>query len=282
MGNIADALEKAGVGLVDQKPLKDNNSDSGKDDGDEGSQYKVAPSEPWDERLNTIANNSPLAVEAFRVLRSQILFPEDGRPSPRTIMVASSASGEGKSMVSANLALAIARGLDQYALLVDCDLRRPSLANDLGLGSVGKRGLADYLRGEAEIGQLILKSSVQKLSIIPSGPPPVNPSELLSSDRMSDLIEELHNRYNDRFVIFDSPPFQAAAEASVLSKAVEGVVVVVGYGKSDRRKVKAMIDAIGTEKVYGVVFNAMKENYLNNKLFDSYGKYDSYYVSDKE
>ncbi|WP_163337079.1 polysaccharide biosynthesis tyrosine autokinase [Desulfopila sp. IMCC35008] len=281
MGNIADALEKAGVGLVDQK----GDDSGGNGDGDSSGQEsypRAAPSEPWEERLNMIANDSAQAAESFRVLRSQILFPEDGRPAPRTIMVTSSASGEGKSMVSVNLALAIARGLDQYALLVDCDLRRPSLAPLLGLGAVGKRGLADYLRGEAEIRDLILKCAVQKMSLLPSGPPPVNPAELLSSGRMNHLVEELYNRYADRFVIFDSPPFQAAAESSVLSKAVEGVVLVVGYGRSDRRKVKAMVDSIGAEKVYGVVFNAMKENYLNNKLFESYSQYDQYYTAGKK
>lgn len=279
MGNIADALEKAGVGLVDQGV--ENYGEKGGGDGPERNESpRTAPSEPWEERLNMIANDSAQAAESFRVLRSQILFPEDGRPTPRTIMVTSSSSGEGKSMVSVNLALAIARGLDQYALLVDCDLRRPSLAPLLGLGAVGKRGLADYLRGDAEVKDLILKCSVQKLSLLPSGPPPVNPAELLSSGRMNKLVDELYNRYADRFVIFDSPPFQSAAEASVLSKAVEGVVVVVGCGKSDRRKVKAMVDSIGAEKVYGVVFNAMKENYLNNKLFESYNQYDSYYAAD--
>ena len=282
MGNIADALEKAGVDLIDQQGL-DAEGNRLPDDGEsDRPRQRISPSEPWDERLDMIANESVYAAESFRVLRSQILFPEDGRPAPRTVMVTSSAPAEGKSMVAVNLALALARGVDQYALLVDCDLRRPTLAKILGLGSVGKRGLANYLNHEAEIQDLILRTSVSKLSLLPSGPPPVNPAELLSSGRMKELIAELHDRYSDRFVIFDSPPFQAAAEANVLAKAVDGVVIVVGYGKSDRRKVKAMVETLGPDKVYGVVFNGLKGNYIKNKLFDAYGNYSSTYSRDEQ
>ncbi len=279
MGNFSDALEKAGVDLIDKRsePAKEDSARKDRS-GETKNVEKISPSEPWEERLDLIANDSAYASETFRVLRSRILFPVDGRSTPKTILVTSVAPSEGKSMVSTNLALSMARGVDQTALLIDCDLRRPSLAKNLGLGSVSKRGLADYLRHDASLEEVIIKTSIQKFSLIPSGPAPLNPAELLSSERMQDLIAEVRDRYDNRFAIFDSPPYHAAAEANVLAKAVDGVVIVVGYGKSHRQKVKTMVETIGQEKIYGIVFNAMRGNYLNRTIFDSsgYGYYSTY------
>lgn len=293
MGNIADALQKAGVKLDDQQPAEETGSADAPFEHVEPSQetsYQVGAVNgtanrtvrsvtlgPWNERINLVLNNVDQAAEAFRVLRSKILFPKDGKSRPRTIMVASSAPEEGKSFVSVNLAVAIAKGLDQYALLVDCDLRRPSLAGLLGLTTENNHGLTEYLREEAELGDLICRTTVDKLSLLPSGSVPQNPAELLTSVRMSRLVNELSGRYSDRFIIFDSPPFQIASESLVLAKNVDGVVLVIGYGKGDRTRVRAMIDTIGQEKVLGVVFNGQKESYLKRKMFDPYGSYGKYY-----
>jgi exopolysaccharide/PEP-CTERM locus tyrosine autokinase len=216
------------------------------------------------------------------MLRSRILFPQDGKIRPRTIMVTSSAPQEGKSFVSVNLAVAMARGLDQHSLLVDCDLRYPSLAGLLGLGGVCKRGLTEYLQEECDLPELISKTVVEKLSLLPCGSIPANPAELLVSSRMINLVEELSGRYSDRFIIFDSPPFQVASEAVVLSQKVDGVVLVVGSGKSDRRKIKEMIDNIGQDKIIGVVFNGYKESSLKKRMFDPYGGYGKYYGSEEK
>lgn len=298
MGNIADALEKAGVELVDKQhesiedtgpateveesipvqPSLEKNS-STRDSRPETKIISVDPpsSDSWDERIDLVANRSSIALEAFRVLRSAILYPQDGMKSPKTIVIASSAPEEGKSFVSINLAIAIARGLDQYALLVDCDLRRPSLAGLLGMKDICAQGLAEYLREECELPDVIQRTSVDKLSLLGSGSVPANPAELLSSERMGRLVSELSDRYADRLIIFDSPPFQLASESVVLTKNVDGVVIVVGSGKSDRSKIKTMVESIGQEKVIGVVFNGHKEGYLKSKMFDPYGGYGHYY-----
>lgn len=293
MGNIADALEKAGVGLVDhdvsggdeiydvdieKKALEETPEENGPDPSSNHQPASTTNSfDNWDERIDLVANRSSQASEAFRVLRSRIMFPQNGIARPRTIMVASSAPEEGKSFVSVNLAVAIARGLDQYSLLVDCDLRRPSLARLLGMETTGKLGLAEYLREEYDLPALIHKTAVDKLSLLASGAVPANPAELLSSGRMGRLVNELSGRYSDRFIIFDSPPIQVASEAIVLTKKVDGVIIVVGSGKSDRTKVKNMVHSIGTEKVLGVVFNGHMRNYIKNKMFDPYGGYGHYY-----
>lgn len=298
MGNIADALQKAGVDLVDNAfepeeiPVKgvssqvsESKEDSRKENPSPQPQpthRKMSLSGTWEERIDMVANRSPIAAEAFRILRSNILFPKDGKARPRSILVTSSAPGEGKSFVSVNLAIAMARGVDQYSLLVDGDLRRPTLAKLLGLKDVAKRGLSDYLLDDVNLQDLIYRTSETKLSLLPSGAPPVNPAELLTSARMKDLVVELSDRYADRLIIFDSPPYQVASESAVLAKAVDGVVLVVGYGKSDRTQIRSMVEEIGSEKICGIIFNGMKSNYLKNKLFDHYGKYRSYYSSKEQ
>ncbi|WP_136807981.1 polysaccharide biosynthesis tyrosine autokinase [Desulfosediminicola flagellatus] len=298
MGNIADALEKAGVELIDKgvasegenfrvdnerETRNDNHnfSDDSNSPSDHLTNLNTNSFDDWDERIDMVSNRSSQASEAFRVLRSRIMFPENGISRPKTIMVASSAPEEGKSFVSINLAVAIARGLDQYSLLVDCDLRRPSILRLLGMEGTVSDGLTEYLREESDLPALIHKTAVEKLSFMGSGTIPANPAELLSSGRMSRLVNELSGRYTDRFIIFDSPPFQVASEAIVLSKKVDGVVIVVGSGKSDRTKIKTMVENIGPDKVIGVVFNSHKEGYFAKKLFNPYGGYGHYYGDDK-
>ena len=230
----------------------------------------------WDERLAKVSSFSSQTAESFRVLRSKILLPQDGRPAPRTIMVTSALPQEGKSFVSANLAIALAQGVDQHSLLVDCDLRVPSLPQLFGVPY--ERGLADYLQGNADIPSLLQKTSMEKLSILPSGLPPVNPAELLGSERMQNLVEELAARYPDRYVIFDTPPLEVASESQVLSQAVDGVVLVVRQGASSRTLVEKFITDIGKEKIIGAIFNGYKSNFITTRLvYKSHHYYGNYY-----
>ena len=304
MGKISDVLEKSRIEFVDKnadselkRVDKFTESNVEQDEKKEErtpeqpaaeqvvqettQQHPLSSSEAWDERLLKVTHSTSEAAESFRILRSRILYPQDGKQRPQSILVTSSAPQEGKSFVSANLAVTIARGLDQHALLVDCDLRRPSLAKLFGLASICRRGLSDYLREDCDISGLIHKTSIEKLSLLASGDSPVNPAELLSSTRMSKLVNELSSRYKDRFIIFDTPPYQVASETNVLAKEVEGVVLVVGYGKSDKSHIKTMVDLIGPEKIIGVVFNGMKNSYIQKKVFSSYG-YSGEYYGEKE
>jgi protein-tyrosine kinase len=235
---------------------------------------KISPIGHWDERLIKVTGYSGQLSESFRVLRSRILHPSDEGKSLKTILVTSTAPGEGKSFVSANLAISLARGMDQYCLVVDCDLRRPTLAGLLGMAN--EPGLSDYLQTKCDVPQLIQKTSVEKLSLLASGHPPVNPSELLGSTRMEGLVQELSSRYDDRFVIFDSPPIQAASETSVLARQVDGIVLVVRWGASGRDHVRRLVEDIGKEKIIGVVFNGYKSNVVESRIF----KYADHYQYD--
>ena len=233
----------------------------------------------WDERLSQAVSFSTETAESFRVLRSRILHPDTDTPPCRTIMVTSTAPKEGKSFVAANLGIVMAQGVDHQALLVDCDLRRPVLAGLFGLSQ--QKGLASFLQTGGDIADLIVQTSINKLGILPSGKPPVNPAELLGSARMDGLIRDLAEGNDDRFVIFDTPPILAASEVIGLAQKIDGVVLVVRQGASSRTQIRKIIDLIGKEKVIGIVFNGYERRYLEEKMLGQYTYYGSYDKEDK-
>ncbi|THB72269.1 MAG: polysaccharide biosynthesis tyrosine autokinase, partial [Desulfobulbaceae bacterium] len=210
----------------------------------------------------------------FKIVRSRILHPREDRVPPRTIMITSATPGEGKTFISANLGISIALGMEHYSLMVNGDLRRPSLASMFG--HYEDRGLVDYLRDHRELPSLIQKTSVEKLSLLPSGKPPVNPAELLGLSRMRDLVEELRNRYEDRIILFDSPPLSVASETSVLAHLVDGVIIVVREGGAGNVAVKKLIEEVGKKRIIGIVFNGHTTNILERSLIRGYGPYGSY------
>ena len=220
--------------------------------------------ESFSPKLVTLSAPDSLDAENFKVLRAQILFAKD-RQRPRLIMVTSVFPGEGKTFVSANLAASIAQGIDEHVLLVDCDLRRPDMHQMFGFSNTV--GLSEYLRGEKELSDLFIRTKIKKLSILPAGRPTSNPSELLASNKMKSLLQEVKNRYDDRFIILDTAPSQVLAEANVLSKYVDGVIFIVRSQKTPRETIRKGIDVIGKENIIGVVFNGYQQT------FRSYGQY---------
>ncbi len=232
----------------------------------------------WDDRLaQATATTGPVA-ESIRTLRTRILHPATGRV-PRSILVTSASPGEGKSFICANLGISLAQGVDDYCLLVDCDLRRP--AQHIMFGLSNKAGLADYLQHKKKLSELMVPSGVDKLSILPAGPLSINPAELVGSASMTGLVDELEGRYDDRIVILDSPPLNAASETAILARHVDGVILVVRHGLSRREHVKALVETIGRDKIIGVVFNAYKTNALDAKVFGYYEYQHNYYYSEK-
>lgn len=230
----------------------------------------------WDERLLLTTSEETQYADIFKRLRSKILHPAEG-PPPRKILITSAVPTEGKGFVSANLGIALARGMGQHALIVDCDMRKPALGDMFGIQN--DYGLADYLKKNIDLTHIIQKTDLPKLSIIPGGMRPSNPTELLDSQKMVKLISELTNRYHDRYILLDTPPNLIASETAILSKYVDGVVIVVRWGGSDREQVKKLVDAIEKNKIIGIVFNAYEkntmENYLTNR--NEYEYYQKYY-----
>jgi exopolysaccharide/PEP-CTERM locus tyrosine autokinase len=281
MGKIAEALEKAGY-QEDSRQNDEGNAQGPQEQpqssipavdkkSEKTTQSAQALCGKWDERLFNAVNDDIYIPEVFKILRSRILHSKDEDKPPKTIMVTSAVPKEGKSFITANLGISLAHGLDQHSLLVDCDLRKPTLATLFGLDN--DKGLVDYLRDDKELSGLIKKTSMEKLSILTSGKPPVNPAELLSSSRMNALVKELSSRYEDRLIIFDSPPILIAAESSVLAGQVDAVILVVRQGGAGAAKIQKVINLIGPERVLGIVFNDRTINYFEKALVKGYGYY---------
>lgn len=207
-------------------------------------------------------------TEYFRFFRSKIVRPAQGNP-PRTIMITSALKGEGKTFVASNLAVSISQAIEEYVLLMDTDLRKPNIYETFGLSQTEK-GLSSYLEKQTPLSDLLIKSAIDKLTILPAGNSTKIPAELLSSDKMKNLIQETGNRYPDRFVILDSAPLELTPESSVLVNYVDAVILVVRYGKTPRHSVKSALEKIPKEKLIGIVFNG------NERPLGRYGRY-SYY-----
>ena len=227
-----------------------------------------------DNNMVTLLKPHSFEAEQFKILRTNLLFPSSGR-SPRTIMVTSAVPDEGKSLITANLAVSIAQSIQEYVLLIDCDIRRPCIHTQFGFGDVP--GLSDHLSKGIPVSSLILKTIVNKLSILPGGTLRHNPSELVSSQQMSRLLQEVKYRYSDRFIVIDSPPPKLTAEASALSRQVDGVLLVIEYGRTSREMVSDLVNTIGKEKIIGVVFNKLDMRFAHYYGLGKYKTYSKYY-----
>jgi capsular exopolysaccharide synthesis family protein len=230
----------------------------------------------WDDAAidrNLVALRDPQSFEAeqFKILRTNILFPLAGNP-PRSILVTSTAPGEGKTFAAANLAISIALNINRYVLLIDADLRRPQMHARFGFPPAP--GLSNYLSEGRPLSTLLLHTKVEKLTLLPAGPPPSNPSELISSERMANLLTEVTARYPDRLVLIDAPPPAMAAETGVLARQADGILVVVRYGSTRREALADLISRVGEKKILGSIVNRVEttdSRYYGYK-YAGYGK----------
>ncbi len=232
-----------------------------------------------DSKLVSFFEPSSLAAEQFKRLRTHILRPSLDNP-PKTILVTSAMAGEGKSLTAINLAITIAIELHSNALIVDCDLRNPSLSRWFGFRE--ERGLSNYLLGEAEIQELLIKTSVDKLSILPGGTLQDNTVELIGSNKMKSLIMDLKARYPDRYIIFDSSPLLATTEPSVLNEMVDGILLVVKSAETPRESVQLALKMLDKKKILGMVLNKQefKTEALIRRYFGTNRYYDNYYQTE--
>jgi polysaccharide biosynthesis transport protein len=217
--------------------------------------------------------HSPMA-EAYRHLRTSLLFSSAGKP-PQSILVTSSQPSEGKTTTAINTAITLAQS-DADVILIDCDLRRPRLHSYFSLENT--QGLTNYLSGDRSTENLIRQCrELPRLKVITSGPIPPNPAELLSSNEMKNLIQFLRGKY--KHIVIDSPPAISFTDAAILSTQVDGVVLVAMANKSSihlMRRFKQRLSAIGA-RIYGVVLNGIKAGsmeyeYYGTGYYDYYGK----------
>jgi len=212
-------------------------------------------------------------ADEFRIIKRPLLTNLHGKsaaPVERAnlIMVTSSLPGEGKTFVAVNLAISMAMELDKTVLLVDADVSRPAVLARLGLAP--SPGLLDVLADSSiELGDVLLRTNIEKLSILPAGAPRGSATELLASDSMKRLIEELATRYSDRILVFDAPPLLPSTESRVLATHMGQVIVVV---EAQQTSQKAVTQALTTLESCPVVMPL-----LNKASHSEVGFYYGYY-----
>jgi capsular exopolysaccharide synthesis family protein len=209
------------------------------------------------------------AVESYRMLRTAILLSTAAAP-PKTILITSSQPGEGKTTTAVNTAISLSQ-LGASVLLIDADMRRPAVHTVLNI--TRNCGISNYLSGQGPLDDLIVKLPIPNLFALPCGPIPPNPAELISSDRMKELLRELSRRFDH--ILIDSPPLISVTDPVILSTMVDGAIFVVQSGKSSRELVRrARRDLSGAgARVLGVVLNNV------NIKREGYDEYDYYRYS---
>jgi len=204
-------------------------------------------------KLITHSNLKTPIVEAYKTLRTNIQFSSLDKPL-QTILITSSGPSEGKSTISSNLAITMAQS-EFRVLLVDCDLRKPSLHRAFNL--VNARGLTNILAEHLDYKTFANEVGVPNLDVITSGPKPPNPSELLGSQRMQDFLAEVKKDYD--IIILDTPPVVPVTDAAVLSRIADGVLLVTAYGRTTYEmaaKAKDNLQKVNAN-ILGVVINSV-------------------------
>jgi capsular exopolysaccharide synthesis family protein len=211
-----------------------------------------------DKKLITLAEPRSAAAEAYRALRTNLMFSSVEKPIT-TLLVSSPAESDGKSTLIANLAVTFAQG-GHKTILVDSDLRKPSQHDIWGIGN--ERGLTTMMLEDGALANPPLVSvGVDNLQVLPSGPLPQVPADLLASQRMNEIIGVLKARAS--FVLFDSPPVLAVTDAALLGSKLDGVLLVVRAGHTRREhtvRAKQALERVHARIVGAVLSNAPKES----------------------
>jgi capsular exopolysaccharide synthesis family protein len=185
----------------------------------------------------------------------------------KVIMVTSAAVGEGKTLTSSNLALTLSESYQKRVLLVDADFRRPSIHAVFGVPS--HNGLADGLMSDNQRVQVCQFS--ERLSVLPGGQPSSDPIAALTSERMRQLVHEARENFD--WVILDTPPVTLLTDASLVASITDGAVIVVKAGSTSCELVERAVQAVGRERIFGVVLNRASENAQTSEYYDYYRYY---------
>jgi len=265
MGRITEALKKVTderVERIQRKPEV---------------QYVVKKVEGASIDEHIVAFHDPMSLisEHYNVLRTNIQQLKKTKRY-KTFLITSSIDTEGKTVTSTNLAMAMARDInDVSVLLIDADMRKGKAAKYLGLPS--HPGLSELLSGKVNMNEVIMNPGMDNLAVIASGKPPKNPSELLNSRKMRDLLTAFKAKYD--YILIDTPPVMALTDACILGPMADAAILVVQAGRTQRDMVKNSEKRLiqSGVKIAGFVMTKM-ENHLPNYLSRYMQQYDSYYA----
>ena len=281
----ADELFDDGVDELSDIPgyPAEDESDSALADAEDSSEAldSIVQQEPWNEALSSAGSGKLVKLdlnglkeaglvdprstqvnqttEEFRRIKRPLLMNVRGKgasvvPNANMIMVSSALAGEGKTFTSINLAMSIATEMDKTVLLVDADVAKPDVTARLGVEA--EKGLIDVLLDDGlTLPDVLLRTDIPKLTLLPSGSRHVRSTELLASERMRQITLELSSRYPDRIVIFDTPPLLLTSEARVLAGLMGQIVIVVEESITPRHVVKEAVESLQDNEIVGIVLN---------------------------
>jgi capsular exopolysaccharide synthesis family protein len=218
------------------------------------------------------AETSPVSVEQYRRLATT-LHQMQQQSGLKTLIISSARPRDGKTLTSTNLALTLSESFKRRVLLVDADLRRPSIHEVFRLPNA--HGLADGLRSEAA-GNLPLIEVTPKLTVLPAGTPDNSPMAGETSERMRTVLKEASSRFD--WILLDTPPIGLISDASLLSHLVDGVLLVIGAGTTDYAAVKRTVTELGSDRIVGVILNRVAGDASSDDYYQQY----YYSASDSE
>ena len=218
-----------------------------------------------DSKLVSIIDKDSLAAEKFRFLGVRLRQLRQNRLLKK-ILITSTIPGEGKSMVAANLACTLARRKQQKTLLLDGDLRRPTLAHQLGLGRIS--GMSEVLQGSTDLMGSVYRLDALGLWILPAGCAPQNPLELMQSGKLTPLMDQLTTWFD--WLVIDSPPVLPLADTSVWARLADGILLVTRQGTTEKQQLKRGLEVIESSKLLGAILNS-SDNAAHNAYYGRYG-----------
>ena len=243
------------------------------------------------DKLRAAGGFSPSGIftrttEEFRIIKRTILYNTakrrgEGSTNSNLVMVTSSREGEGKTFVAINLAMSIAAEREKNVLLIDADLSAPSILERLGIRA--ERGLIDVLQDASiDLADVLIRTNVEGLTVLPTGSPHPLSSELLASVRMEQLMAEVSQRYSDRIIILDSPPVLATSEPTALAMHVGQIAFVIEASKTSHAAVKESLGLISICPDIGFVLNKLPFQFGMTRFGSYYKSYGKLYYRTKK
>ena len=208
------------------------------------------------------------ALRAYKILRTRVLRRLEANQW-HSFAITGVTAGEGKTLTAVNLAIALAHDVNTWVALIDLDLQRPRVAEYLGMrNGRGEKGLSDYLQGNATFENIVYSPDIERLAVIPNFQPMLNASEMLTSPRMTELMQALEAETPRRILIFDMPPVLAADDVLAFAPQIDGLLLVVAEGTTDRNSLRRAKEVLAEMNLLGVVLNRSAER--NDAAYYSY------------